>query len=113
MRLYIIIVLLISIEYINSSCKDLEASSKSDCKEDLLTKEEKEKGYKYCCYFESKKGVKMCTHLKQDNYDKISDYIKSLNDEAKKSGSDDKIKKLDCNSLFLKISFLNLLLFFF
>ena len=107
MKLYLLIILLLSIEYISSKCDGTEGSKLSECK-DKLSEDEKKK-YSNCCFAENKAGNKACIALTKDDYDKIDDYIKKLNDDLK---GDNQVKKIDCNSLFLKFGFLNLLFFF-
>ena len=105
MKFYSALILVLLIAYINSDCEDEDftPSGKKDCK-DKLTDADKTKGYSYCCYMEGDKGEKTCWELTKDEYNDI--------DGFKKENEDDnlKIKTLYCNSLFLKLGFMNILL---
>ena len=106
MKFYTAFILLLLIAYINSDCEDesYTPSKKKDCK-DKLTDADKNKGKSYCCFVEVKDGAKGCWALTKDQYNDIDGFIK---DEE----SDElKIKTLYCNSLLLKLGFMNILFF--
>ena len=109
MKFYTVFILVLLIAYINSDCDDenFTPSGKKDCK-DKLSEVEKNGGNSYCCYLETKSGDKVCWALTKDEYNDIDNYIK----EAEKDSEGNlKIKSLDCNSLFLKLGFMNILFF--
>ena len=106
MKFYTVFILVLLIAYINSDCEDINPSGKKDCK-DKLSESEKT-NYSYCCYLETESGDKVCWALTKDEYNDIDNYIK----EAEKDSEGNlKIKSLDCNSLFLKLGFMNILFF--
>lgn len=114
MKLLTFIISILLLSYIiTSECERKENPKKdSDCK-DLTV--DTASGYKYCCYakYEYKEGgdkktAEFCTELKQNDYDKIKDYIKDWENEEKEYGL--KFKKLDCHSVYLTGSILSLLL---
>ena len=107
MKFYTVFILVLLIAYINSDCDDIEPSGKKDCK-DKLSDVDKTKDYSYCCYLETEKGAKICEPLKKDDYNDIDNYKKNRQEEI---GQNDKIKTLYCNSLFLKLGFMNILFF--
>ena len=90
---------------INTDCDDLNASSKNDCIGKLSENDKKD--YSYCCYVEFKNGGKGCWALRKAEYDDIKNYIKK--EEEDMDGV--KVKSLKCNSLFLKLGLMNILLF--
>ena len=107
MKFYTVFILVLLIAYINSDCEDINPSGKKDCK-DKLSEADKNRGNSYCCYLESESGAKACWALKKDEYNDIDNYIK----EAEKDSEGNlKIKTLYCNSLFLKLGFMNILFF--
>lgn len=86
-------------------CGGTDAKSAKDCKNlELIS------GYSHCCYLDGKdkdgNDSKGCVPVTEENYNKIKDYIDSL----KKLSNGGKINKLDCNSNYLKISLISLLL---
>ena len=105
MKFYSAFILVLLIAYINSDCEDIEPSGKKDCK-DKLSDVDKTKDYSYCCYLETEKGAKICEPLKKDDYNDIDNYKKNRQEEI-----GHKIKTLYCNSLFLKLGFMNILFF--
>ena len=106
MKFYSTIILLALIAYINNEdCDQISnPSQKKDCN-GKLSDTEKENGYTYCCFIDSKEG-KGCLSIKKDDYDNIEDTIKTLEKD-----SNSKINKFECYSSFLKLGFLNLLFF--
>jgi len=107
MKFYSVLILFLLIEFtINTDCDHTEPSSKNDCI-GKLSEEEKGDGYSYCCYGEVNNGAKGCWRLKKADYDDIKNFIK--NEEKDMDGA--KIKSLKCNSLFLKLGLMNILLF--
>ena len=107
MKFYSVLILFLLIAYINSICQGTTPSGKKDCK-DKLSDEEK-KTNSYCCYAENKNGDKTCLPLKKDEYNDIKNYIKEANNNIE--NDKEKIKSLNCNSLFLKLGLMNILLF--
>jgi hypothetical protein len=107
MKLYSTIILVFLIAYINSDCDDVTPSGKKDCK-DKLSDADKNKGYSYCCYLESEKGEKGCWKLTKDDYNDIEGFKTK---EEKDAAGQLKIKTLYCNSLFIKLGFMNILFF--
>ena len=115
MKLLTFIISILLLSYIiTSECERKENPKKdSDCKD---LKVDTDEGYKYCCYAKvegkidgEKKTVERCEELKQDDYDKIKDYIKNWeNGDGKEMEL--KVKKLDCHSVYLTVSILSLLL---
>ena len=84
-----------------------KVEKKSDCKNlELIT----ENNVKYCCYVEynyKEEKFKECAPLTQEEYDDINKYKDDFNQTWKTE-----LKKIDCNSFYLKASFLSLLIFF-
>ena len=103
MKLYSLIIIFISIIYINSLCDDIEPKRSEDCNGNL-SKKDKIHG-NYCCYLKTSDG-KECIILTQDDYDDIKGLIKRHRDT-------DTIYSLDCHSFYLKIGFLNILFLLF
>ena len=106
MKFYTAFILLLLIAYINSDCEDesYTPSKKKDCK-DKLTDADKNKGNSYCCFLEVKDGPKVCWALTKDQYNDIDGFIKNEETDGLK------IKTLYCNSLLLKLGFMNILFF--
>ena len=73
-------------------CKDLETDDSED----------------YCCYAKgkdkNKQSLSGCVTVKKENYNKIKDFIKSLEDDGYE------VKKLDCNSSYLELGVLSIIL---
>ena len=105
MKNYIILLLLISIFYVNSekNCEDIKPSKISDC---VLSSEDK-KEYKYCCYDKIDDKEAECDALTQATYEVTKDLAKSM---EKTFGS--KVT-FECNSSYLKLSLISLLLILF
>ena len=107
MKFYSVLILFLLIEFtINTDCDALDASSKNDCI-GKLSENDKTNDYSYCCFVEIKNGAKGCWALKKADYDDIKNYIKK--EEEDMDGA--KVKSLKCNSLFLKLGLMNILLF--
>lgn len=108
MKIYQIIILLISIVYIYSgSCVKENPSKKSEC-HDLYTEEQKKTGS--CCYLKAKadgETVTVCMPLTNEQKNNIKDYIKDL----EKGGGD--VKSLDCKASYLSIGLFSLILILF
>ena len=108
-------ILLISHSY-QSQCEDkMGPSNKKDCNSLQVN----EGSYK-CCYVHYKgegdgiKGeYKGCEEINQENYNRIKDYIKDMEKEAKNDGGKLDVKKFDCNSNYLLISIMSLILLLF
>lgn len=111
MKTYSIFLLAILISLISTddkkSCGSTTPSKAKDC-HDL----EPQPGYKYCCYVDGKdkdgNASKVCSPISEENYNNIKEYIDSL---KKLSNGEGKINKFDCNSNYLRISLISLLLF--
>ena len=105
MKFYSAFILVLLIAYINSDCEDINPSGKKDCK-DKLSEADKNMGNSYCCYLEAESGNKACQALTKDEYNDIEGSKKKV--EAQR---DAKLKTIYCNSLFLKLGFMNILFF--
>ena len=71
--------------------------------------------YKYCCFAEAEadgKTEKECIALTQKDYDEIGDYIDNLEKLAKDFANVDADYSVDCNSNYIVISLLSLILLF-
>ena len=111
MKKYIILLCAILIFYVecDKGCEGTSASSANDCKNLNLTEADKD----YCCYlhYKSDSGVaKVCTEIAKVSYDNIDEFIDDIEKDEKIVKVNGKVKKLDCNSHYLKISLLSLLL---
>ena len=104
MKFYSVLILFLLITYINSECEGGNASSLKDCKDKKFSDEEIANEYSSCCYVEMKDGLKTCWALKKDDSNDIEGYLK-------KSSEGNDVKSLKCNSLFLKLGLVNILLF--
>ena len=106
MKVYLTIILLALIAYINNEeCEEISnPSKKKDCN-GKLAESEKTNGYTHCCFLDYG-GVKTCYSIKKNEYDNIENTIKEV-----EKNTNSKVKKLECYSLFLKLGFLNLLFF--
>ena len=88
-------------------------SGKKDCNN------RKDKYAYRCCYVKSKgknpdgkkETAEGCMPIDETNYNRIKDYIKDLEKESKSSDLD--IQKFDCNSNYLLISIMSLILLLF
>ena len=107
MKFYSAFILVLLIAYINSDCDDenFTPSGKKDCK-DKLSEVDKNRGDSYCCYLEAERGDKVCLALTKDEYNDIEGFKKQLEAQEKA-----KLKTIYCNSLFLKLGFMNILFF--
>ncbi len=90
--------------YSQSACDSkTQASKAKDCK-DLQTTNSED----HCCYAKGKdensKDISGCVTVTKENYDKIKDFIKSLKDKGYE------VKKIDCKSIYLKLSVLSFIL---
>lgn len=90
-----------------SECHNLKVTGMSDFYK------ENEETAKYCCYFsynvDSKDGAS-CVPLSEASYNDIKNVMKDIEKLYKEH--DGKAKKLDCNSYYLKMSLLSLVLLF-
>ena len=117
MKIYII-ALLISVNYIfcsttESSCEDVNPASKSDCTNFYNGIESD--GY-HCCYSrETYNGVDtyQCFDLNRDEYNKIKETIKDIENSFYNLGYELKIKSLDCNSYYLQLGLISLIFLLF
>jgi len=106
-KVYQIIILLVSLLYINSSsepdCDDENVSKKSVCHDQTVANS----GY-YCCYYKSKYNEETetgCTSLSQAQKNDID---KTIDEIEKKEGIT--IKSLDCKSSFIELGLFSLIL---
>ena len=104
MKFYSLVLLFILIVSMNSDCGDDNGKNAKDC-QNQLTDADKKNGISYCCYGKSDKD-EGCASLTKAQYDDIKQTIKDIESKSKVT-----VKKLDCNSLFLKFGLLNILLF--
>ena len=91
-------------EYCNS--KEKGVSKAKDCNTLKVDEESEEK---YCCYLKGEyQGIEInrCNGLSEEEYKDIKGTIKTY------ESSGGKVKKLDCNSYYLKISLLSLIILF-
>jgi hypothetical protein len=117
----ILVILLLSkfycqVDYTESDCEKKEgAKKKKDCNGLGVSKN----AYK-CCYVKiegSLKGESLdyegCMEIDKESYDKINDLIEEREKEIKDEGGKYDIKKYDCNSNYLLISIMSLILLLF
>ena len=117
MKSYQVLLSLLCINYIYSatlSCDDVEIPTKEACISAGLSGEDKERGYMYCCYIRykkagNKKERETCEKLNEYQYKNIDDYVKY--NKLLETETDDFI--VECSSIFLKFSFLSLILLLF
>ena len=113
MKIYSIFILVLLITFIHTDDDDSNycgsessPSSAKDCQNHKVPT-----SMKYCCFVSGKdkngKESKHCIPLSEDSYNNIKKYI----EDAEKLSDGGKIKKLDCNSNYLKLSLISLLLF--
>lgn len=108
-------ILLIALTFINSQhgdeCYNIKPSSADDCKDSVLTDNDKKKAITHCCYYEYKdisennKGCKPITTNQYKNFKKYYNLYMEDNEYYYDIS-------IDCNSSSLKLSLLGLLLFF-
>ncbi len=99
----IIYTMLLSFTNSLNDCNGQEVSSKSECKN--LPFDSK---YSHCCFSHYKMiglEIKTCAPLTKEEYDKIDEYIKSLEKQQVE------IISIDCISYYLHTTILALLLF--
>ena len=106
----ILISLFMSLLFIGTSkiCDSVTPIEKKDCLyADIPT------GYYRCCYIEYKteSTYKECTSVTKNEFDNIKDLIKGLEKISKASGIKMDVKKLNCRSSYISLSFLSLLAF--
>lgn len=111
--LYLVLIALLVSLYNCRECLDITAAAPEkakDCNDATFNKDT----YYRCCFLDSKvKGmdeIKMCVPLTKAQYDAIGEYI----DKGKKESTVEVEKySLDCNSKYIALSLLSLVLFFF
>ena len=94
--------------------KEEGVSGKKDCNNLKI-----HPGFYKCCYVKvkgknengKKETAEYCQSITQDDYNNIKDYIKNI--EKTFESSDFDIKKFDCNSNYLLISIMSLILLLF
>ena len=97
----------------DSGCFKLEGvSGKKDCNN------RKDKYAYRCCYVKAKGKIdgkkqtkEYCSPIDEENYKKIKDFIKEMEKDGESSDLD--IKNFDCNSNYLLISIMSLILLLF
>ena len=99
--------------YVESECwtDDEKVSGKKDCKDRKLGT-----GEYRCCYVKAKgkdedgekRTAEYCMPIDEENYKRIKDYIKDMEKKGKNYDLD--IKSMDCNSNYLLISIMSLIL---
>lgn len=106
--LFLVLLSLIAFNKTEDQCSNLyiPASGPKDC-------ENRYKAFgdsSYCCYIEGDyiniKNVKSCLNIPEESYKDIDKFIEESN-------KNHNIKKLDCKSFYLHLSFINLILFLF
>ena len=110
-------VLLVQYKCDDKICDDDEtvgASGVKDCENLKLDDDE----YK-CCFMEAeykengqKQTKKACIPLTKHDYDEIKDYIKGEEEDLEESGYSDVDISVDCDSNYIMISLLSLILLF-
>ena len=95
----------------------------SECQQKTSAKKKKEcndlkvsVGMYKCCYVKGKTVLgdyEGCQEINKDYYDNIKDYLKKAEDSAKKAGEEYDLDKFDCNSNYLLISIISLILLLF
>ena len=101
MKNYLILLLLISIAYINSekNCEEIKPNKASDC---VLSEEDK-KDYIYCCYEIHEDREAECGAYTQTTYELSKELAKELKIDV----------TFECNSSYFKLSLISLLLILF
>ena len=102
-------------------CQLSECQQKTSAKKDKDCKDLKVSDGMYkCCYTKGKATVlgetvdyERCAEIDKDGYDNIKDYLKKAEDSAKKLGGEYDLDKFDCNSNYLLISIISLILLLF
>ncbi len=102
--IYQIIILLVSLLYINSSsdCNDIENPSRTECR----TYTSADDG-EYCCYYKVKyqgNTYTRCLLLDKTEKDDINKFIDQLEKE-----DDVSVKSLDCKSSFIELGLFSLI----
>ena len=117
MKSYKVLLLLLCINYIYSvtlSCSEVIDPTKEACTNAGVSEEDKERGFMYCCYLKykearDKKEREKCKRLTEYQYNNIDDYVKY--NKLLETETDD--FSVECSSIFLKFSFLSLILLLF
>ena len=115
MKFYIIL-FLVSVNYIFCSgytCEHYQATSKSDCINYYDGVDSQ--GY-HCCYSKEKyngQDYAECFDLRSDEYADIKGTIKKIEEDYYNSGIDLEIKSLDCNSYYLQLGLISLIILLF
>ena len=116
MKVISFLILCSVIIYVNTAefCGKRSASSSKDCKDlDVY------KTGDHCCYLKGsteelgikKVEINICWEITQEEYDKIDETIKKLEDEVVSKGGKASIDKLDCKSSYIVLSLFSLILF--
>ena len=113
MKIYQVLLILLCINYIYSvtvDCRRVENPSKETCNAGL-SEEDKERGYKYCCFVRYKElgdneEKTECEPITEYQYKNIDEYVKFY--KLFEIKSDD--FNIECGSNFFKFSFLSLIL---
>ena len=113
MKSLILLISIIMVSFVlNDGCSGT-ASKYDDCKGKKTSD-----STAYCCYVESegtvlgkKKTSKECEELSKAEYDNIKDYVKTQKQLAETFGAKDVDMDIDCESSYLKICLLSLIIF--
>ena len=96
-----------------NSCENIIPTKASDC---IMTKEDKDKKYEYCCYYETEDD-KICTLETNKTYQESIDFLRDMNitiDDVficnDKNNKTIKTNKIDSNAGFINLS--NILIIF-
>ena len=115
MKFYIIL-FLVSVNYIVCEvdlCEHYPATSKSDCLDYYNGVDSQ--GY-YCCYSKERyngQDYAECFNLNSYEYKHIKDTIKNIETDYYNSGIDLQIRSLDCNSYYLQLGIISLIILLF
>ena len=112
MKIYTFLILVSLILYVQNSCDTFDqAKNKEECFNSELSEFEKQDNYTRCCYVQYKYSghtLSECEPLNEDEYHDIDNYIKKVEDKYHMT-----VKKLDCESSYLKLGALALILLLF
>ena len=101
----------------SAACLAKKPSKKKDCN-NAISDTVKDSDY-YCCFieykYENKPSVmdqegKLCTFIGKDDYEKVKEYVDTTKDEAEKAGNKLKKYNVKCQSAYLKMGVITLIL---
>ena len=102
------ILLLTLIAFVYLDCDDIEKASKKACNDGLTASDKTV--FSHCCYYKysySSQTGETCIPINKVLYDKINDYIKTL------EAGGYKVESFDCKSSYLNLGIFALLFLFF